>query len=54
MVTGMREAAVEKAKDVMQSSAEQHIFITGACGAGKSTLGKGVVAPVAAPVASTR
>ena len=40
MVTGMREAAVEKAKDVMQSSAEQHIFITGACGAGKSTLGR--------------
>ena len=24
----------------MQSSAEQHIFITGACGAGKSTLGR--------------
>jgi hypothetical protein len=40
MVTGMREAAVEKTKDVMQSSAEQHIFITGACGAGKSTLGR--------------
>jgi len=31
---------VEKAKDVMPSSAEQHIFITGACGAGKSTLGR--------------
>ena len=29
MVTGMRETAVEKAKGVMQSSAEQHIFITG-------------------------
>ena len=40
MVTGMREAAVDKAKDVMQSSAEQHIFNTGACGAGKSTLGR--------------
>jgi len=36
----VREAAVEKAKGEMQSSAEQHIFITGACGAGKSTLGK--------------
>jgi hypothetical protein len=36
----MRETAVEKAKGEMQSSAEQHIFITGACGAGKSTLGK--------------
>jgi hypothetical protein len=31
---------VEKAKGEMQSSAEQHIFITGACGAGKSTLGR--------------
>jgi len=40
MVTGMREAVVEKAKGEMQSSAEQHIFITGACGAGKSTLGR--------------
>jgi hypothetical protein len=40
MVTGMREAAVESAKGEMQSSAEQHIFITGACGAGKSTLGR--------------
>jgi hypothetical protein len=40
MVTGMRETAVEKAKDVMQSRAAQHIFITGACGAGKSTLGR--------------
>ena len=40
MVTGMRETAVEKAKDVMQSSAEQYIFITGAVGAGKSTLGR--------------
>src|SRR5262245_5944251 len=40
VVTGMREAAVAKAKDVMQSRAEQHIFITGACGAGKSTLGR--------------
>jgi hypothetical protein len=29
-----------KAKGAMQSSAEQHIFITGACGAGKSTLGR--------------
>ena len=40
MVTGMRETAVEKAKGAMQSSAAQYIFITGACGAGKSTLGK--------------
>jgi AAA domain-containing protein len=40
MVTGMRETVVEKAKGEMQSSAEQHIFITGACGAGKSTLGR--------------
>jgi hypothetical protein len=31
---------VEKVKGAMQSSAEQHIFITGACGAGKSTLGR--------------
>ena len=31
---------MEKAKGEMQSSAEQHIFITGACGAGKSTLGR--------------
>jgi len=31
---------VEKGKGEMQSSAEQHIFITGACGAGKSTLGR--------------
>jgi hypothetical protein len=31
---------VEKAKDVIQSSVEQHIFVTGACGAGKSTLGR--------------
>jgi hypothetical protein len=31
---------VEKAKDVIQIRAEQHIFITGACGAGKSTLGR--------------
>jgi len=34
------EAAAEKAKGEMQSRAEQHILITGACGAGKSTLGK--------------
>ena len=40
MVTGMRETVVEKAKGEMQSSAEQHIFITGACGASKSTLGR--------------
>ena len=31
---------MEKVKGAMQSSAEQHIFITGACGAGKSTLGR--------------
>jgi len=31
---------VEKVKGAMQSSAEQHTFITGACGAGKSTLGR--------------
>jgi 2-phosphoglycerate kinase len=42
VVTGVRalEAAAEKAKGEMQSRAEQHILITGACGAGKSTLGK--------------
>ena len=33
-------AAAEKDKGEMQRSTEQHIFITGACGAGKSTLGK--------------
>jgi adenylylsulfate kinase-like enzyme len=42
VVTGVRvlEAAAEKAKGEMQSRAEQHILITGACGAGKPTLGK--------------
>ena len=35
-----RLAADEKAKGVMTIRADQHIFITGACGAGKSTLGK--------------
>jgi gluconate kinase len=40
MVTGMRETAVEKAKGAMPSRTAQHIFITGACGAGKSTLGR--------------
>jgi hypothetical protein len=34
------EAIGEKAKGEMQRSTEQHIFITGACGAGKSTLGR--------------
>src|SRR5919197_980637 len=29
-----------KGKGAMQSSAEQHIFVTGACAAGKSTLAK--------------
>src|SRR5919197_4553476 len=33
-------ASVPKEKGKMQSSAEQHIFVTGACGAGKSTLAK--------------
>jgi hypothetical protein len=50
MVTGMRETAVEKAKDVMQSSAAQHIFITGACGAGKSTLGKALASQLQLPL----
>jgi hypothetical protein len=50
MVTGMRETAVEKAKDVMQSRAAQHIFITGACGAGKSTLGKALSSQLQLPL----
>jgi hypothetical protein len=50
MVTGMRETAVEKAKDVMQSSAAQHIFITGACGAGKSTLGRALSSQLQLPL----
>ncbi len=33
-------AAAEKDKGEMKRSTEQHIFITGACGAGKSTLGR--------------
>ena len=43
-------AVVEKAKDVMQSSAEQHIFITGACGAGKSTLGRALSSQLQLPL----
>jgi tRNA A37 N6-isopentenylltransferase MiaA len=35
-----RSAYVPKEKGEMQSSAAQHIFVTGACGAGKSTLAK--------------
>ena len=31
---------MQKEKGEMQSSAEQHIFVTGACGAGKSTLAR--------------
>jgi hypothetical protein len=50
MVTDMREATAEKAKDVMQSSAEQHIFITGACGAGKSTLGRALSSQLQLPL----
>jgi hypothetical protein len=50
MVTGMRETAAEKAKDVRQSSAGQHIFITGACGAGKSTLGKALARQLQLPL----
>jgi hypothetical protein len=34
----------------MQSSAEQHIFVTGACGAGKSTLAKALSRQVQLPV----
>jgi energy-coupling factor transporter ATP-binding protein EcfA2 len=48
MVTGMRET--EKAKGAMQSRAEQHIFITGACGAGKSTLGKALARQLQLPL----
>src|SRR5262245_11195201 len=36
----MREVAAEKANGAMTLRAGQHIFITGACGAGKSTLGR--------------
>jgi hypothetical protein len=50
MVTGMRATAVEKAKDVMQSRAAQHIFITGACGAGKSTLGRALSCQLQLPL----
>src|ERR671930_2172268 len=35
-------ASVPKEKGEMQSNADQHIFVTGACGAGKSTLAKGL------------
>ena len=34
----------------MPSSAEQHIFITGACGAGKSTLGKALSCQLQLPL----
>jgi hypothetical protein len=41
---------VEKAKDVVQSSVEQHILITGACGAGKSTLGRALSSQLQLPL----
>src|SRR4029453_12224786 len=50
MVTGMRETAVEKAKGAMPSRTAQHIFITGACGAGKSTLGKALSSQLQLPL----
>src|SRR5882724_7935500 len=34
----------------MQSSAEQHIFVTGACGAGKSTLGRALSCQLQLPL----
>jgi hypothetical protein len=39
-----------KDKGAMQSSAAQHIFITGACGAGKSTLGKALASQLQLPL----
>jgi hypothetical protein len=50
MVTGMRETAAEKVKGAMTSRAEQHIFITGACGAGKSTLGRALSSQLQLPL----
>jgi len=41
---------VEKAKGDMQSRAAQHIFITGACGAGKSTLAKALSCQLQLPL----
>jgi hypothetical protein len=41
---------VEKAKGEMQNSAEQHIFITGTCGAGKSTLGRALSSQLQLPL----
>ena len=40
----------EKDKGVMQLSTEQHIFITGACGAGKSTLGRALARQLQLPL----
>jgi len=45
-----REAAAEKEKGEMKISAEQHILVTGACGAGKSTLGKALSSQLQLPL----
>jgi hypothetical protein len=45
-----RKAAAVKAKGEMQNRVAQHIFITGACGAGKSTLGRALSSQLQLPL----
>jgi hypothetical protein len=46
----VREAAVGKDTDAMASRAGQHIVITGACGAGKLTLGRALARQLQLPL----